>query len=721
MFERRIKITLTILLLVFLILLARLADLQVLHAEQYQTRAEKVLLTRPRPIPAVRGAIRDRTGEVLVCDEPAWSIQIEFEVIAADIGADPQAMSRLVRRCKRSRRYPQARTPSEIEALLRLELRQMWGEIAELERGEDEIGAMALQARAREIYEQITALRTVVAARRGFDGPVAEETAVHEVVGGLNAAEQIRARERLGRYPWVSIAAVTRRTFAHHTEPFAHLLGRLGRVSAEQIAADPEADDPFARYLADERFGVSGVEALMERALRGRRGQIVLNRNGQIAEEPIEPQDGGDVTLTLHGELQRRLYALLDHYVRGLPDSPGGAIVVLDVASREVLALVSYPAFDPNQFDELYSSLRDDTDRLPLRFRAVANRYPPGSLVKPLIGLAGLVNGRITLETHEECNGYLIPEQPDRWRCWEMHGTRLRKAHGSIELVQALTGSCNVFFYRLGERLGVDAIGDAFDMAGMGRPTGMGLREESRGINPTPAWLAAEKGSGVHAAHARLFAIGQGEVAVTPLQAANLAAIYASGRFRPVTLIRDGSPRPEWILPGKPEHWAAIRQGIFGVVNDPDGTAHEFIQFEHERYALCGKTGSATAYARPVAYHVPFTDPFGIPGVAMIRAGSKSEALRRFEAENPGSAYDPSRATVAETWPKDAAGQGPYAHAWFAGFLQEIDAQRRPVWSKTPRFAFALLIEFGGSGGRTGGPLARQIAHEILSVLEAEP
>jgi penicillin-binding protein 2 len=127
------------------------------------------------------------------------------------------------------------------------------------------------------------------------------------------------------------------------------------------------------------------------------------------------------------------------------------------------------------------------------------------------------------------------------------------------------------------------------------------LREEAAGINPTPSWLMDHKNVRATGGIARLYAIGQGEVSMTPVQVANLMATYASGRFRPLTLIRRSEDTPEWTLPIAPAHWGAIRRGIFGVVNDPNGTAYKHAHFEHPHWVLCGKTGSATAHPWPTA------------------------------------------------------------------------------------------------------------------------
>ncbi len=750
-FEARLKVTLTVLGIALAVIAARLVELQIVRGDEFRRRAERALILRPTPLPFVRGSIFDRTGEVLVSDEPCWELRIDYGVLAADsepralarakspIPTEPRAlaraksaippdyarsaMKRQVRRWRRAGRYAKKTTAdgkpkppltdAEIERAFSDEVTRMWAEIAARFSSESSLLTVEiLRTRAFDIVGRVARIRRIVGMR------IREENEAHAIIAGLDSQEQIAAREAFDRYPWVHVVPSSVRRCADDATPLAHVLGRIGRVQAEHVAADPNADDPFARYLANERLGISGVERAAEQILRGRRGQMVKDRHGVVvAEEFVEAREGGDVVLTIHAELQRRLYRLLDTAVGQIPESLGGAIVVLDVSTREVLALVSYPSYDPNRFGDLYPKLRDDTRSLPLRFRAVANRYPPGSIVKPLVCMKGLTSGAITLDTRQTCTGYLFDDQRDRWRCWQIHGTQQRKAHGSIAVVEALKGSCNVFMYRLGERLGVDALCDAFDMVGLGKPSGTGLHEESKGINPTPDWLMDNKNSPVYPAHARLFAIGQGEIAVTPIQAANLMATYANGRYRRVTLIASKEPTREWTGLASGDQWAAIRRGIYQVVNDPAGTAYKYARFDHDRYVLCGKTGSATAHPWPTSYRIPYVDGYGQGQVATVAAGAKKPAIDRFKTEHPSTSVDPADVEVAGKWPPyDPPGGGNYSHAWFAGFLQAVDLDHNPDWSVPPRIAFALLVEFGGSGGRTGGPIAKRVAGEILEV-----
>ena len=716
MFERRLRILLGVFAAAVFVIVARLAELQIVHADYYRRRAAETLLQQPQSLPFVRGAITDRTGEVLVADEPCWNLTIDYDAIVADATVDEGAMSRVWRS------WRDAHPSTEVavaDAALRAIFDAMWSDVARIGSAAGAISADALRERGRSIHDRIHRIRATVAARRGFDAPVAEENETQTVLARIDADQQIAARESLAAYPWLHVERSAERRFAPDAEPFAHVLGRTGRVTAADLADDPNADDPFARYRAEETRGRSGVEWTAEHRLRGRRGRVVRDRAGHILpDESFAAQDGEDVALTIHAPLQRRLYRQLRDAVESVPASSGGAIVVLDVATREALALVSYPSFNPNRFDEMYDRLRDNTVRLPLRFRAVSSRYPPGSTVKPLVCLAGLMSGRTTPEHREECTGYLFPDQRDRWRCWEIHGTNQRKAHGAVNVVEALTGSCNIYMYRLGERLTVDGLCSAFDMVGVGRGSGMGLREENLGINPTPSWLMVHKNIRATAGTARLFAIGQGELSMTPVQIANLIATYADGDYGEVSLVRSDAPSPRWSIPANPGHWRAIREGMFRVVNDIDGTAHQAAYFRNDRYALVGKTGSATAHPWPTSYRIPHTDRVGQKSIAELPGGAKGPVLDRFERDVPFATFDPDEVEVADRWPVSPPESGEHhSHAWFGGYLQAIHANGRPDWSRRPRIAFAVLVEFGGSGGRTSGPLAQRVAGEILETL----
>ncbi len=699
------------------IIVVRLFEIQIVRGAHYTQQARQSLNLRPQPLPFVRGGILDREGRLLVSDEPSWNLNLDYDVLAASVEDEPFAINRVLKRW--ADRFGNADDPPALEREFLDDVEGMWLDVETFFSNFGQVVSSSdLRQRSRQTWERIQRVRRAVSNRRGFDTTIAEERVSHAIVEGLTAEQQIAAREWFSMFPWLHIVPSTKRTFCEDAAPFAHLLGRLSRVDAQAVKEDVNADDPFAKYLANERKGVSGIEWLAEQELRGRRGQIHRTQLGGLVDDVIEAEHGKNVALTIDASLQRRLYAILGDTVDRVPESSGGAIVVMQVQSREVLSLVSYPAYDPAKFSILYNELRDDTVRLPLRFRAVANRYAPGSTIKPLACLAGLVGHQISLETREDCTGYLFEDYRDRWRCWEIGGQGVRMAHGAVNMTQALTGSCNIFMYRLGEQVGVNSLCSVFDMVGAGRSSGIGLREESWGINPTPSWLLSHKGTPANRGHARLFAIGQGELSMTPIQVANLMATYASGRYRPATLLPDADPTPVWRLPGSDAEWNAIRRGIYGVVNDPDGTAYKYARLDDSEYVLCGKTGSATAYRWPTAYRISYTDDKGDENTTLIRAGARGPAIARFERQFPLATFDPAKVEVAEKWPVAPLSEGQhFSHAWFGGYLQERSANDMPNWQAEPEIAFAVLVEFGGSGGRVSGPVAREVSKVLADYL----
>ncbi|MHC4066884.1 MAG: penicillin-binding transpeptidase domain-containing protein, partial [Planctomycetota bacterium] len=602
-------------------------------------------------------------------------------------------------------------------AALEDEIAGMWRRLARFS-GEPEA---EVYARAAQVCDRVSRIRNATAQRHGYDQPVREERQAHAIVRHLDDQQQIAARADFGRYPWIKIEPSNRRVY-HQAECLAHVLGRTGAVDAQQIENDPYADDDLRRYLANDTVGLSGAEFAAEDLLRGRRGRFRQSRSGEVLED-VPAQNGREAHLTLRYDLQQRLYSLLGSELPRLPYSPGGSIVVLDVGSRDVLALVSYPAYDPNRFGDMYDALRRDTVGMPLRFRAVSNRYAPGSIVKPLTCLAGLTSGAIGLSAKTECSGYLFPDNPEAGasKCWQIAGTGQRKAHGAINVVEALEGSCNVFMYNVGTAVGAEYLCNFFDMVGFGRPSGIGLREEAWGTNPTPEWINEVKGRGVVPADGRLFAIGQGLAEVTPIQAANLMATYAAEVYKPVRLIQDGPGDDELHLPVSVEHWRAIHEGLYAVVNSPAGTAYKHARFADDRYALCGKTGTATTHRRPISFKITYRAKDGSLAFTILPAGDRKQAIADFERLHPEATYDPRQVTFEARWPRVPSPEGKgHANSWFAGYFRRLDSAGRPMFDVTPRIAFAVLVEFGGSGGRTSGPIAQQVARILRETLGDE-
>ncbi|HEY3241753.1 MAG TPA: penicillin-binding transpeptidase domain-containing protein [Phycisphaerae bacterium] len=715
MFETRLKILACVLMICAAVVVGRLIELQVVNADVYRRKADQVLLKPAERLPCVRGRILDRTGFVLASDDPDWKVCIDYDVLAMDSESQEKRADSLHKRAAsyaRQNRYGPGKRRQDVQSLLEADIKRMWEDLARLA-GKPQF---ELRRQAEDICQRVAAVRQVVAARRGFDDTVREEEQPHALIEGLDDQQHIAARLAMEPYPWVSVRSGVHRTY-HNAVSLAHVLGRVARVSAGDIENDPDAEQPLRKLLADDMVGRSGVEYLAERDLRGTRGVLLKNRNDEVLER-TPAQDGQDARLTIRLDLQDRLYAELERSLQAFPSlASGGAVVVLDIPTRELLALVSYPSYDPNRFTEDYATLRADMRHMPLRFRAVANSYAPGSIVKPLACLAALATGRVTLETTFYCDG-VYPRDKSK-RCWEVAGLGTRKAHGEQRAEDAIAHSCNVYMYYIGDLLGVDGLTAFFEMVGFGRKggSGTGLLEDARGINPTRAWLEGRRP--VFPNDARNFVIGGGEVSATPVQVVNLVAAYASRVFQPVTLLKRADHSPEWRLPGTDAQWHAIRRGLYRVVNDPNGTAHDYAYIQPSTgYALCGKTGSATTRPWPISYRVNYREHDGRQAFAIVAAGDMGQAMEEFHALHPDIEVTPRDAEVFERWPQvDSLHGDEHAHAWFAGFLQPLDNLRQPDWSRPPRIAFAVLAEFGGSGGRAAGPIAQRVAGAILDVL----
>ncbi len=710
MFETRINILVMLLLLALAVVVGRLVELQVINGAEYKRLADNVLLRPQESLPCVRGRIFDRTGTLLVSDDPDWEICVDYDVLAME----PSAIARRVTRYVRDGRYGAGRKRADVEVALRDDIARMWADLARLS-GES---VSTLHQRAREICERVAAVRRRVSARHGFDMPVREENMPHAVVEGLDGQQQVGARQTLRVYPWVTVQSGVHRKY-HEAASLAHILGRVARVSPSDLESDPFGDDPLRSLLPHETVGRSGVEYTAEERLRGARGELLRDREDRVIQR-TEAVDGDDVRLTIRVDLQDRLFADIETSLRSRPLlSSGGAVVVLDIPTREVLALVSYPSYDPNRFNLDYDVLSADMRRMPLRFRAVSNRYAPGSIVKPLTCLAGLSSGAITTDTVFHCFGSYDPDRPGKLRCWAAAGSDTRMVHGDQTVEEAITHSCNVFMYHTGERMGVPTLCNFFDMVGFGKFSGTGLLEETRGRNPTPEWLAT-RGMAADRGQATNFAIGQGELELTPVQAANLMATYASGIYQPVALMSHQTDRPQWRLPIKAADAVLIRRGLYNVVNREDGTAFDYGRLDSKTgYAICGKTGSATVENPwPIAYRVDFRTSDGRDTFVVVPAGDARQALEAFRKLHPDGTVERGAIQVAQRWPDIPPDSGErHAHAWFAGYLQALDSSGAPDLSRAPRIAFAVLIEFGGSGGRVAGPVARRVAQTIIDVL----
>ena len=420
-----------------------------------------------------------------------------------------------------------------------------------------------------------------------------------------------------------------------HGPQTAHALGYLAEVTERELASG-------AGYQAGDQVGRLGVEQTFDERLRGRDGEqvVVVDSRGRLVEEFHEqpPIEGEHLELTLDLELQQEASEQLRDRV--------GSVVALDPRNGEILALVSSPSYDPNIFsrrlqeDEWQELLEAPHD--PLQNRAIQNTYSPGSLFKIVMAIAGLTEGMTSPQDRVWCGGS-ARFYNRRFRCWK------RSGHGWTDLKEAIKGSCDVYFYDLGQRMGIERIAHWARTLGLGERTHVDLAGETPGLVPDLQWAAQKRGSSWYPGETISVSIGQGPLLTTPLQMAKLFAMVANGGevVTPHLDRRAEAPtRREASL--EPQVLRRISEALWSVVNESKGTGGG------ARIAgldIAGKTGTVQVVAQ------------------------------NHWIDN-------------ETLPPDQRD-----HAWFASFA--------PV--EAPEIVVVVFVEHGGKGSEAAAPIARAL------------
>ncbi len=642
MYVWRIRIFFGLAFLAFALLIGKLGVLQIGHGRELRVQYEETLRDFQWPA-AVRGSVMDRHDRILAIDRPSRDLCLAYKFLTGD--ADWIA--------------GEVRRIAKAEGVSREEARRIYGQ-----RSEHTWALARYLAQQRQVDLDAAVARIVRRIRRIREHtgcPIREEKWMHPVVRALDEGTALAIEAELHENRTVGAEI---RPSHHRYYPYndlaCHIIGRTGEVSAEEMEAEnlTEFDAPWIprmrwNYQGGDILGKSGIEKLAESILRGVRGYELRKRVDGRYEilESAPAKDGNDVHLTLDIKLQEALTERLRATGRN------GALAVLSLPRNEVLALVSVPTYDLNTYARDCEKLFEDDLDFPLIHRAVARGYEPGSTAKPLSALAALAAGKATLHTTHHCAGRLFPGV-DMWKCWiHKHG-----GHGSLNVVDALKHSCNVFFYRAGEAVGPLRLADYYALFGWADAPGTGLLEEKPGkVLPTPEDLRQRRetmGAGV----ARGAAIGQGYVLVTPLHVANaIAAIARDGLWLPPLLtLEDLGAHPQGRqLPFAPEHLRAVQSGMYKVVNESGGTAYKRFREARLGIEICGKTGTAQT----------------------------SKQVRR----NP------------QTGQMEVVRDGDMC--WFAGYAP----------AKNPQIAFAIVLEYGDAGGGgEAGPVAIDLIRALM-------
>ena len=472
----------------------------------------------------------------------------------------------------------------------------------------------------------------------------------------IDAISAIKERSLTG----VTVSATTVRQY--NTTSAAHLLGRVAAIQSENWANYKDKG-----YNMNDKVGIGGVEAAFEDYLRGESGTLIqeLSTSGKVVSETwkvdaqtgetLEPKPGDNVMLTLDLRLQEKVEEILANTIETIDseDTQGGAVVVQDVNDGSILAMASYPTFDLSTVyssTENYQKVADDPLK-PFNNRATKGTYPPGSTFKPLVAIAALEEGLVTPTEKIRDTGYFqLPEEEHYpygdWhpQCW--YYRQYRQTHGQENLADALRDSCNIYFFTIGHRLGIERVEQyAYDF-GLGQTTGLELGEEK-------GWVAGPETSAAlnmewYGGNLLNAVIGQDNNMVTPIQLTNYISTLVNGGNRYAThllktvkssdyssTVYEYEPRLVETLDLDPKNVEAVKKGMWEVANDPESSSS--VYFKDLPVEVGAKTGSAQVASNVeanalFACFAPYDDP-QIAISMVVERGASGSKLAQATAE----------------------------------------------------------------------------------------
>jgi len=473
----------------------------------------------------------------------------------------------------------------------------------------------------------------------------------------LNEKEVAQFAINQHHFPGVDIKAILLRDYPQG-EAAAHVIGYVGRINQRET----ERID-LSEYSGTRHIGKNGIEKSYETELHGRVGvqQVEVNAKGRVLRvlKSQPPTPGHNLRLFLDMDLQKEALAGLDGY--------NGAVAAIDPKTGGILVLASKPGFDANLFvdgisSKQYNALRDSPEK-PLFNRALRGQYPPGSTIKPFIGLAGLELGVVEFAQEIPCFGfYQLPGQEHKYRDWKKRG------HGQVSLEKAMVESCDVYYYSLARALGIDRIEPFLGKFGFGTPSGVDITGELGGLLPSRAWKRENRNEPWYPGETLILGIGQGYLLTTPLQLASATATLAmhGKRIVPrmVKSIESANSQDGYIptqlvttqLPiEKMEDWDDMEEAMIQVIEGLHGTAR---RIRSKKYRIAGKTGTAQVF------------------------------------------------TVAqeEEYDEETVAKRMRDHALFIAYAPVED----------PQIAIAVIVENGGHGGSVAAPIAKRVMDRYL-------
>ncbi len=639
-----------------IVLIIQLFNLQIVHGAEYREESN-TRLTRETTLEAARGQILDRTGTALVSS----STKFELELYKTKIDDNElnHSILNIVNLLEKYQveyvdSFPISINPFEFT--ISDETLANWKESNNLD---ENISAEQAFYKFKDKYDientDISEIRKIIAIRYEITTTGYSSTKALTIAEDIPREAVAEFSESSDKFPGINIVTEPVREYTSGTLA-SHILGYASKISSEEYESRKDT------YSQNDIIGKTGIEYVFEEYLKGKNGtkQIDMAVDGTITSEYTskEAEAGSDVVLTIDSNLQKITEQALEANIQKIAsggfgrsyDAKAGSCVVMNVKTGEVLAMASYPNYDPADFvggisTENWNRYNTDSAK-PLMNKAVQNSYPPGSIFKMVTAIAGLESGAITRTEKINDTGLYI-KYGERWPCW--YYTDYHRGHGYLNVSQAIERSCNYFFYETGDRMGIETLSKYARYFGLGVKTGIELPSETSGAMATPEYaetvgITWTKGQTINAS------IGQGLDNFSPLQMAKYISMLANGGHNVDVSIVKSIIKPDGTeasteeinnfvnqklgltnqqtedLEIHQENLNAILEGMRSVTSDTTGTA--YVRFQDFGISVGGKTGSAEAFDDDgnevvhawFAGFAPFEDP-EIAVVVMVENG----------------------------------------------------------------------------------------------------
>ena len=641
-----------------IILLVRLFDLQIVNGQEYREQSN-TRLTRETTLKAARGNILDSSGNKLV----ATGMHYNAEIHKTKIDNETLNKSLLLfaktleeNGDKYIDEFPIKINPVEFIENVNADV---WKKSNKIENLNAEECFNYFQERYNVEAENIEDARRIITLRYSLEKNGYSNTRALKLASNISNASVAKLNEMHTNFP--GIDTYSEPTVAYpYGEIASHILGYTGPITSDELTVNPD-------YDINDSIGRTGIEKVFEKYLKGKDGikQIDMSVDGVVTDEYIskEAEAGSDVVLTIDAELQRKTEAALTQDIedmqngvlKGATNADQGAAVVLNVKTGEILAMASYPNYNPALFIDGISTANWNNylndSRHPLVNKAISDKSAPGSTFKMITAIAGLESGGIDINTKINDTGKYTYYKDYQPTCWN------RSGHGWLNVTQAIEHSCNYFFYETGRRAGIEEIAKIAKIFGLGQKTGIELPDEIAGTLSSPE-VDSEWAGG----KTIQTAIGQLYNDFTPLQVAKYTAMIANG--------------------GK-----NVEISIVKSIKNPNGTEvsrNEIETYVNERLGITGNSGDELNISAENMQAIKD----GMKGVTSDDGGTAYTYFKDFNIEVGGKTGSAS------------TGIGSNANAWFVGFAPFDD----------PEIAVAVYVKNGQHGGYTA-----QVAREIFA------